>query len=306
MRKPESANSEPPGTDSTKSPRERRGFRLRWPSRPDLPLRKRKAPPSRTPSWIDLEGLANMRDLGGTPAAGGVVRPGRLLRSDNLQDLTPDDVARLEKLGLTDVIDLRSAFEVFHEGPTPVSDLDWVGYHNYSFMKEFHGEEIPEANEDLPGKAVPWQHQDFSVQVSDPVTSSYLSFLADRPDSVLRALRTIASAKGAALVHCAAGKDRTGTAVALALTVAGVPRSEIVADYVATSERIGAVIARLRGGKSYDELAEDVSVYRARPEVMEGFFDYLDAEFGGALVLLERLGWTEEDSAALASKLLDE
>ena len=59
------------------------------------------------------------------------------------------------------------------------------------------------------------------------------------------ALRVVADAEGAAVVHCAAGKDRTGTVVAMALDVAGVPREEIVADYVLTAERIEQIIGRL-------------------------------------------------------------
>ena len=62
--------------------------------------------------WIDLDGLANMRDVGGIPTTdGGKITPGRLLRSDNLQTLTTSDVAQLLGLGLSDVIDLRSDYE---------------------------------------------------------------------------------------------------------------------------------------------------------------------------------------------------
>ena len=54
--------------------------------------------------WIDLEGLANLRDVGGLPTAdGGKIVPGRLLRSDNLQTLTAADIEALLGLGLTDV-----------------------------------------------------------------------------------------------------------------------------------------------------------------------------------------------------------
>ena len=59
--------------------------------------------------WIDLEGLANLRDVGGLPTVdGGKIIPGRLLRSDNLQTLTPSDIDQLLGLGLTDVVDQRS------------------------------------------------------------------------------------------------------------------------------------------------------------------------------------------------------
>jgi protein tyrosine/serine phosphatase len=63
--------------------------------------------------WIDLQGLANLRDVGGIPTVdGGKIIPGRLLRSDNLQTLSTSDVDQLLGLGLTDVIDMRSDYEV--------------------------------------------------------------------------------------------------------------------------------------------------------------------------------------------------
>ena len=72
--------------------------------------------------WIDLEGLANLRDVGGLPTDdGGAIAPGRLLRSDNLQTLTDADQRRLIALGLTDVIDLRSGYETEQEGPGPLT-----------------------------------------------------------------------------------------------------------------------------------------------------------------------------------------
>ena len=70
------------------------------------------------------------------------------------------------------------------------------------------------------------------------------------------ALRDIATADGAAIVHCAAGKDRTGVIVALALTVAEVEPDAIVADYVATDDRIEAILDRLRRSRMY---AKDLS-----------------------------------------------
>ena len=72
--------------------------------------------------WLDLEGAANARDLGGLPLAdGGVTAPGVLLRSDNLQGLTPGDVHRLvEELSLAVVVDLRTGIEVSLEGPGPL------------------------------------------------------------------------------------------------------------------------------------------------------------------------------------------
>jgi protein tyrosine/serine phosphatase len=73
-------------------------------------------------TWIELEGAVNVRDLGGLPTTdGGTIVPGRLLRSENLQELSPGDVTRLvDEIGLTTVVDLRSTNEVAIEGPAPL------------------------------------------------------------------------------------------------------------------------------------------------------------------------------------------
>jgi protein tyrosine/serine phosphatase len=67
------------------------------------------------------------------------------------------------------------------------------------------------------------------------MAAHYLSYLQDRPDSVIASLRAIADTPGAALVHCAAGKDRTGIVVAIALAAVGVPDPFIAADYALSS-----------------------------------------------------------------------
>ncbi|MGL5853463.1 MAG: tyrosine-protein phosphatase, partial [Phycicoccus sp.] len=67
-----------------------------------------------TDRWITLDGLVNMRDVGGLPThGGGRTQPRRLIRSDNLQDLTDADIAHLvDELGVTDVVDLRTETEL--------------------------------------------------------------------------------------------------------------------------------------------------------------------------------------------------
>ena len=259
--------------------------------------------------WIDLEGLANLRDVGGIPTIdGGKVIPGRLLRSDNLQTLTTSDVDQLLGLGLTDVIDMRSDYEVQQEGPTPLTNSG-LRIHQFSLFREWEvgvGEDKPNLRpEVLPEAALPWVDLEPSVQLDNDIASVYFSYLVDRPDSVLSALRAIAHAPGAALVHCAAGKDRTGTIVALALSVADADRQAIVEDYAASSERVADVVARLKASPTYTENLEDreLSSHLSRPETMTSFLQHIDSEFGGVTQMLIKMGWTEEDNEQLRAKL---
>jgi protein-tyrosine phosphatase len=261
--------------------------------------------------WIDLDGLANMRDVGGIPTSDGdKIIPGRLLRSDNLQTLTTSDVDQLLGLGLTDVIDLRSDYEAAQEGPGPLVSSQ-VQIHQFSLFREWQvgvGEPKPDIRpEVIPEEALPWIDLEPSVELDNQVASVYFSYLVDRPDSVLAALRTIARAPGVALVHCAAGKDRTGTVVALALSVADAERQAIIDDYAASSERVEQVVARLKASRTYAENLEGrpISSHLSRPEAMISLLRYIDETFGGVLPMLIKMGWTADDTDQLRTKLRD-
>ena len=198
--------------------------------------------------WIELEGAVNVRDLGGLPTSdGGKTVGGRLLRSDNLQELSPADVATLMRdFGLTTVIDLRSTAELTAEGPAP---LDAVGS-----VRHVHLPVLPEqghATDVVADVLLTREDQDRARYSGDPRAGHYLGYLEDRPGQVVDALRTIARSEGTALVHCAAGKDRTGVVVALALSAAGVRADAVIADYAATAERTEAILRRLRRSPTY-------------------------------------------------------
>ena len=175
-------------------------------------------------------------------------------------------------------------------------------------MYKRQGEEKPDVRpEVLPEEALPWVDLEPQVDLDNAIASVYFSYLIDRPDSILAALRAVAYAPGAALVHCAAGKDRTGTVVALALTMAGAEREAVVADYVASSERVEQVVARLMASTTYAEnlRGRPISSHLSRPESMTAFLNHIDREYGGVAALLARMGWTDADAASLRAKLRD-
>jgi protein tyrosine/serine phosphatase len=262
--------------------------------------------------WIELEGLANLRDVGGLPTTdGGKIIPGRLLRSDNLQDLTAHDVEQLLGLGLSDIVDLRSDFEIEQEGPTRLTRDPRIRTHAHSMFREWRmgvGEDKPEDRpEVLPAEALPWVDMEPAVDLEDELAGHYFSYLVDRPDSVIGSLRNIAQAPGAVLVHCAAGKDRTGTIIALALTLAGVEREAVIADYAASSDRVEAVIGRLMGSNTYVENLEGrpMSSHLSHPSTMIAFLDHLESAYGGVEDVLIRMGWTKDDTNQIRAKLRD-
>jgi protein-tyrosine phosphatase len=184
--------------------------------------------------WIALDGAVNVRDLGGLPVrGGGVTATRRLVRADNLQDLTADDLRVLrDQVGVRDVVDLRTTSERQVEGPAPLDQEPGVRVRHWSLLPEA-GDAAREVDGDV---LMPWQAGPEEVPAPRGETSDvYVSYLADRPDSVVGALRTVAHSDGAVIVHCAAGKDRTGVVVALALDLVGVDRDVIVEDYLLTA-----------------------------------------------------------------------
>jgi protein tyrosine/serine phosphatase len=249
-------------------------------------------------TWLELEGAVNVRDLGGLPTVDGrTTRSGVLLRSDNLQDLTPKDVELLREHGLGTVLDLRTAPEHEITGPGPLRATD---------VQHLHLDLIPHGFEaradDVVEKAIP--HEDAGDEAMDHF---YIDYVNHAPEAVATALRTIADPRsGAVLVHCAAGKDRTGVICALALSLVGVTRQAVVDDYVLSDERIMAVRERLLNTDLYRE-----DMQRRTPESlrlhavnMERFLDRVDAAYGGVHGLAMSLGVDEETVAKLARRLL--
>ncbi|HEY6748768.1 MAG TPA: tyrosine-protein phosphatase [Mycobacteriales bacterium] len=266
------------------------------------------------PLWLPLDGAVNARDLGDLPTdEGAPTARGRLLRSDNLQGLTPADVRLLvDEIGLRTVVDLRTNVEVAQEGPGPLTAEPAVDIRHLSLFPEGGG------NTDVDADALlPWQEDGVTerretalagaaADAKSRAVAFYLAYLRDRPDNIVGALRTIASSDGATVVHCAAGKDRTGVVIALALSVAGVPRDRIVADYTATADRLPALLARLRGSDTYrdDMNSRPDDAHRPRAVTMEQFLAHLDEEFGGPLGWLTSAGFGPSDVARLRARLV--
>lgn len=291
--------------------------------------------------WIQLDGAVNVRDLGGLGTTDGrVTRFGRVLRSDNLQNLSPgDEELLIERIGLRKVIDLRSHAEVRLEGPGPLTRRTEITIHHLTLFAEAgHYTDVAADTQDPPdppqapqapeialagepalaahtidgAKVLPWQTRQETGPKADRSIEHYLGYLQDRPDAIVDALRVMATGGGAALVHCAAGKDRTGVACALVHHVAGVPHEEMLADYLLTNDesRIqrkivhGAdFVERTTGRRPTDEaMRVAASVY---PAFLDAFFDSIRAEHGSVDAYAEAvLGVDAELRARIHDRIL--
>jgi hypothetical protein len=244
------------------------------------------------PRWIALDGAVNAR----------AVVPRVLLRADNLQSLSARDVRRLvDEHALEVVVDLRTDVESAFEGEGPMNAEPGVRIELRSLYPDSGGEADLDASTIKPWKS----HHDDPTLEESPVVRAYMSYLRLRPDSIVGAVRTIARAEGAVLVHCAAGKDRTGVLVALALDAAAVERASIVADYLATAERIEAIVARLMGSALYRGELEGHDPQRHAPlaGTMERVLELVDERHGGSAAWLSAHGLDDHDLQLLRRRL---
>jgi protein-tyrosine phosphatase len=274
---------------------------------------------TRTDRWLRLDGTTNTRDLGGLPTVdGGATVPGRILRSDNLQTLSESDVRRLvDEVGLRQVVDLRTTAEILLEGRGPLRAVPEVEHRHFTLLPERgHHTDVFAVEDDDPLDDLPddWVESLLPRQETEhdagepPAVRAYLGYLQHRGEAVVDALRALADAgPGASVVHCAAGKDRTGVVVALALAVAGVPNDEIVADYAMTADVIHALVAKLAASPTYaeDMIRRDVASHTPRAETMRRVLELLDERFGGPLGWLADHGFDGTDQQRLRARLRD-
>ncbi len=236
---------------------------------------------------IPFTAMFNFRDVGGYRGLDGRTVPyGRLYRSDSLHRMDSADRDAFSALGVRTVVDLRRPQEVERDGRVP--DLDGLAY------RHIHPE-----------------HADWSTQPYQP-EQDLARYLADRYADLARtgttglaqAIGLIAdSANAPVVVHCVAGKDRTGIVCGLTLAVLGVDDAEIAADYALSSEasqRFAAWIAT-----AYPHLPELPAAFLASPaETMLLFLAEIREGYGSVDDYLRHAGVTDEQLAALRTHLL--
>jgi len=226
------------------------------------------------PHVVPLEGGSNFRDLGGYRTRDGrAVRRGAVFRSAHLGNLTQVDRANLGRLGVRTIVDLRGVNEAA-ETPHRVDGIDCriVGAH----IEPGVGEKIRGAVAD--GTASPHLMMQF-------LTDHYRDYPRRCAPGFRTLFATLSDGTHRPLVfHCTAGKDRTGFASALLLTLLGVPWETVMDDYLRTNELWTGHVGR------YPELDIDTraAIVEARTAYLEAAFDVVRADFGGPEQFAER------------------
>ncbi|MDB5432552.1 MAG: protein tyrosine phosphatase [Caulobacter sp.] len=176
---------------------------------------------------IPLEGIENLRDFGDYGAGQRRLKRGRLYRSAHHANATDKDLEAMAALGLSVIVDLRRPNE-----REVAPSRRWPG-----FSAEVISNDIGQVDED------PWHSFIKSSDLSADAFRGYMveyyragPYVDRHIDLFSRYFQALARADGPVLIHCAAGKDRTGMLAALTHHIGGVSDEDIVADFLLTND----------------------------------------------------------------------
>jgi protein-tyrosine phosphatase len=220
--------------------------------------------------WVRLDQCENFRDLGGHPTRlGQSVRHGLLYRADTLENLSDEDHRRFAALGVVTVIDLRASCEIEKRGRLDLT-RQAVRYVHVPFV-------------DVVGDPTLWDPAD-AARPDYPI-EGYQQMLADGAGRLAEVLRLLAEPQALpAVFHCISGKDRTGLVAAVVLSLLGVPRAAVAAEYALSEGRNGHSSASAQLKQRYPH------VFGAPPANMIGVLAGIEHEHGSVASYVASLG----------------
>lgn len=234
---------------------------------------------------VELEGTANLRDIGGYPTMDGQATRWRTVyRSGSLDELSADDVERVCRLGIRTLIDLRRDGE-------GTAEPGWIRSTDVEVVR------LPSAN---PASSA------LALGVYDAV-GLYLADLDGRGHDFAELLSVVSHpGRLPALVQCSGGKDRTGMMIGLLLCLLGVDDVVVAEDYALSDE------FRTRDPDGFalasDRVAAaglDPEVLRTRPTTMIGFLNGIGARHGSVRAFVGAAGVSAHTVDRVRSNLLE-
>ncbi|MFE2170332.1 tyrosine-protein phosphatase [Streptomyces sp. NPDC059447] len=215
---------------------------------------------------VKLEGAVNFRDAGGyRTTTGQWVKMGEVYRSDALNKLTANDLAKLQRLRVKTVFDLRMQDERTKDADKVPAGATYVVADVFAGSGSF--QTMPKS----PDEAVKAMVDAEKAMVSGEGGKKAYTQVFDgiRNDDA----RTV-------LFHCTAGKDRTGWANAALLTALGVPGETVMADYLASNDYRKAANDAILSHLPAPQAAVYKPMLDVRPEYLNSGYDEVKAKYG--------------------------
>lgn len=234
----------------------------------------RPPPASATPQ---LQGAPNFRDLGGYQTEDGRrVKPGLLFRSDQLDRLTDADLATMEGLRLAYVVDLRTESERAREPDRLPRGARHIILDVSADADGSLGGDMRKAQAAIAAGR--------GVELLEAANRDFVSLPSAQ--AAYRALFALVAdpATGPLVYHCTAGKDRTGWASAVLLSILGVPRERIFYDYLASNtyltQKNAVILASLKASGAPIDPANLEPVLGVRRAYLDSAFAEVDRIYG--------------------------
>lgn len=227
---------------------------------------------------IVFDKVVNFRDIGGIKTKDNkTIKWGKIYRSGHLYKLRDKEFSKLEDLGISTVIDLRTDREIKKKPDHIPSELT---YHNYQAYDDSEDMFSKTRKDVIKGRISP--------EVSNELVKEFYGLYATHDVEKVRAiLNTILENKESTLFHCSAGKDRTGMVGAILLSILNVDRDVIINEYLLSNNyREDDVAKRMKLAKfgkvffhkiNY-EVIENFSWIK--PEFIQAMFDGIDKQYG--------------------------
>jgi protein-tyrosine phosphatase len=255
---------------------------------------------------IHLDGTTNTRDIGGYQTSDlRTIRPGQIIRSENLSRLSARDFQKLEEIGVKTVIDLRTEKE-HRKSPTR-----WQGDNPPSF---YHFPVGDAQNDWFRAQRRMMKENRFTEQQStELMVDGYRMIAEEGPPSYQKLMEVVLDESNwPILIHCNAGKDRAGVAVTLIMEALGVDRETIMEEFLLTNE-IGRSaeksVLMSKESKKYRRAGRTPSaeawypIVGVQAEMLENFYSIVDEQYGSMDAFLTELGVDQEARGALIASL---